>query len=182
MKRGSRSIPIEGLAVLGEGNRTREGSGARRSAEGAAEKARQAFWQGVYLVSFSQRVRPRGRTARPDQPDSRTATAYHEAGHAVLAHSLGFEVVSVSLGDEPYPTTRHYDLDGRHLLSPVSRGTWSFPAQFGHQPRPQILARIRSVPRRVHLHIFDGIESVSALGAELDEMGERILEARQRKA
>jgi hypothetical protein len=34
----------------------------------------------------------------------------------------------------------------------------------------------------VHLHIFDGIESVSALGAELDEMGERILEARQRKA
>lgn len=52
------------------------------------------------LISFSQRRRPTGRTARPDQPDSRKATAYHEAGHAVLAHTLGFEVISVSLGEE----------------------------------------------------------------------------------
>lgn len=52
------------------------------------------------LMTYSQRTRPKGRAARPDQPDSRMATAYHEAGHAVLALVLGFELVSVSLGED----------------------------------------------------------------------------------
>lgn len=92
-----------------------------------------------------------------------------------LWRALGFDA------DRPYSTARHYDMDSRHLLNPIPSGTWKFPAHFGRPPKPQILARIKSVPRRVNLHVLDGIDSVGALEISLNEIRERILETRRRK-
>lgn len=56
------------------------------------------------VISYVQRTRPTG-PSRPDKPDSRLATAFHEAAHAVTATAVGLDLNHVELNGDFIGTT-----------------------------------------------------------------------------
>lgn len=91
-------------------------------------------------------------------------------------YGLLWQAMAFDPGNRPR-AAKEYQAMGGSLQTPASFTNVSFPWSKKDKPKPVIHGKTRDVPRQVHIHIIDAIDSIPSLESKLDEVRDRILHA-----